>query len=217
MTKHVIATIILWGSIGSGWAQLQLTQLTINDSTIHTIPRYTWQAPLYKTFRIFNTHGLDLSVAVGGHIRNHGLIYDLGPDRYKHRIISIGPAFKIPIIIAKKISLTVGYGLNYPIHYKEKVLKDRMRKNKSVTVSEWLSKRTVRWHPHVMVKIGMIRGITVEAEVFPQNFFNTNYAEPDEMGGNQYPYQGWSARIVNVDIGFQWLDPNKKPTYYEDE
>ncbi len=215
--KYVIAVAFAFLMGTASFGQLQLSRMSIDDSAVHTVPRYSWNVPLVKEFTLMESPALHVGIGVGGFIRNQGVIYDLGADRYKHRVITAGPVVQVPLVIAQKVFLMVGYGLNYPIHYKEKIFRDRLRKNKEIVVSEWLSKRTTQWYHHFLVKVGMANGVSVTAEVFPQNFFNPDYAVTDG-GITTYPYKGYMAQLANISLDIHFKRPGKKEgADYEDE
>ncbi|GEM_PF-4751566 len=197
---------------------LQLARVTLNDTALHTVPRYSWLFPIEKSFSLWRLPSvLSVSLTAGLVVRNQGVIYDRGADRLKHRIISAGPRISLPIVIADKVMIGVGYAFNYTLHYKEKRFPDRLRKNKQVEQSEWFSERVPPFQHSLYAEIGMARGVRVFGEYFLGNLYNTQYQ--DDNG--QTPYAGLQVQMFNVGINFSFSQSafakKKTGVYYEED
>ncbi len=215
---HALVIGMLVGLANLSGQPLQLARVTLNDSALHAVPRYSWLLPITKRFSLFEIgHGIAVSLNGGLLIRNQGIIYDRGTDRLKHRIITAGPIATLPIVLGNKWLVEVGYSFNYSLHYKEKRFVNRLRKNKQKEVSEWFSSRTPPFLHGFYGAVGMARGIRLFAEYFPGNLYNTAFQDPQ----GQHPYAGLKAEMFNVGIDIHWapasLRHRDESSIYEEE
>ena len=199
MKKAHIATIVISFMCTSiSHAQLQFASVKINNQGQNNIPRISWSLPL----SVYKSRISESAVFVSGVVlRNEGVIYDYQGDRFKKRALSIGPSVSIVGKIGEGMIYSLGLGLDYNFHYKEKTFVDKERKQKEVTLREWGSNRVNKLNYSAKVGIGSSNGLYIYGEYFFREFLNRDFTETVE-GVQTKPYENLSINRFNIGIGF---------------
>lgn len=185
----------------NSYAQFQFASVKFNNQGQNNIPRISWSLP----FSVYKSKISENATFVSGLVlRNEGVIFDYQGDRFKKRAISIGPSVSIVGRIGEGMIYSIGLGLDYNFHYKEKTFVDKERKQKEVTLKEWGSNRVNKINYSAKVGIGSSKGIYVYGEYFFREFLNRDFTETVE-GVETKPYENLSINRFNIGIGFLLL------------
>lgn len=202
MKKVFIATIMISFICTSiSYAQFQFSSVKLNDQGLNNIPRISWAIP----YSFYSSEISSKTTFVSGMIlRNEGVIYDQGGNRYKKRALSIGPTVAIVGLIGEGMIYSIGLGLDYNFHYKEKTFVNKERKQKEVTLKEWGSNRVNKLNYSAKMSIGSSKGIFVYGEYFFREFLNRDFTESVDGEGEVKPYENLSITRFNIGIGYMF-------------
>lgn len=172
---------------------LQFAKFVNNGKTEKTIPRYSYY---------FNS-GIDINLKInktvypftGVYIKNIGMIDKYGDSlKFKRRMYSIGAPLGLKIKAGKEVQFKLGADFNLVFNYKEKMFVNGDKKSK---YNEFFSKRTPMFYPSFFAGFS-ISGISLSANYYPNNFFNTNY----EHTTNYFPFKNYEAKLFTISAGF---------------
>ena len=183
------------------YAQFQFASVKFNNQGQNNIPRISWSLPISVYKSKISKKATFISGMV---IRNEGVIYDLQGDRFKKRAIAIGPTIGIVGKIGEGMIYSLGLGLDYNLHYKEKTFVDKERKQKEVTLKEWGSNRVNKLNYSAKIGIGSSKGLYVYGEYFFREFLNRDFTETVN-GVETKPYENLSINRFKIGIGFMLL------------
>ena len=179
-------------------AQLQFGKIVQDGIQLNNVPRIGWQLPfltnLTSTNNTFALYG-------GVTIKNQGVIYDYDGDRYKKRGIGAGPEFGFVNILNDRLLVTLGFGLDYYFHYKEKIFVDGKRKNKQIQRREWGSDRINKVNYFARVGIGKVPGVYLYVDYYFEEFMNRNFTE-NINGIESKPFENFEVQPFNIGFGF---------------
>ena len=164
-----------------------------------TYLRFTFGVNIGVNFNYdFDEH---FGIYTGLGIKNIGFTDKISDSTVKRRVYTIGAplGFKFGNLSARTF-VFVGGGIDVPFNYREKGWVDRKNKTK---FSEWFSDRTPDVMPYIFAGFSMKPGLTLKAQLYTSNFFNTSFQEDAPAGTvARKPYQGYDARLVIVSLGF---------------
>jgi hypothetical protein len=163
-------------SIGTDLNISTTLQQKINDAFQLSTPRITglvnWHVHINYDFseRVGVFSGISFS--------NIGFIEKMkNPDStVKRRVYALGVplGFKFGKI-KYGTYYTIGGGVDFPFHYKEKGFINRSEKTK---YNEWFSERTPRIMPYVFVGAYFRPALSLKLQYYPWNFMNSSYISP---------------------------------------
>lgn len=137
-------------------------------------------------------------------LKNDGVIFDEDGDRFKFRVISIGPEIGfITNLGDSKIVLSGDYGFDFALHYKEKVFPNGERSDKIKRNREWFSQRPNRLNHYVRVGIGAEDGLFMFGQFYFREFLNTGFQETID-GVSSQPYDGLVIQRFHLGISFKF-------------
>lgn len=202
----LMVVALVMGSIASGFSQLQFSTVKVNGESLTTIPRYSWNIPFNFTIADMT----DSDAMIGAvNIKNEGIIYELGEDKYKHRGISIGPEIGFRTVIGKKVLLKASYSFDYFFHYKRKFFREGKRDLKDIQEREWFPNQINNWNHSVKVGIGAAKGFYLYAEYYFRDFLNPDYTEEVD-GVTVKPYEGFETQKFNIGFNIDMYSSKKK-------
>jgi hypothetical protein len=149
---------------------LQFANFTNNSKSVTTIPRYTFflNGGIHANYKISNT----VKVFTGIDFKNIGLIDKYGDSlKVKRRIYTIGAPMGLKFKIKRNLKFNIGADFNFVFNYKEKVFVNGDKKSK---FNEFFSNKTPLFYPSVFAGI-IIDKISLSANYYPTNFFNSDY------------------------------------------
>ena len=201
MRKYFFMTAILLSLLridNAGAQGIQFASVKISGQGINNVPRISWSVPLNLNVSKLSKKSM---LITGLTLRNEGVIYDYGGDRFKKRAIAIGPTISFFGKVGEGVIYSFGFGIDYNFHYKEKEFLNKERKNKEVTVREWGSNRVNKLNYSLKAGIGSAKGIYVFGEYFLREFLNRDYSEVTN-GVESKPYANLTVNRFNIGIGF---------------
>jgi hypothetical protein len=137
-------------------------------------------------------------IFTGVGIKNIGFIEKIGDSTVKRRIYTAGIPIGVKLgNLQKRHYGFIGGGFDFPINYREKGFVDRGNKTK---FNEFWSDRVEWYQPYLFAGAAFGSGMTLKAQYYPGNFFNTSY-ENTFNGAKQQPYKGWRAQIFYITLG----------------
>jgi hypothetical protein len=165
---------------------LQFANFTNNSKSVTTIPRYTFflNGGIHVNYKISNT----FRAFTGLDFKNIGLI-----DKYsdtlkvKRRMYAIGAPLGLKIKIKENLKFKIGADFNLVFNYKEKVFVNGDKKSK---FNEFFSDKTPQFYPSIFAGI-IIDKISLSANYYPINFFNSNYKYYSKM----------EAKLFTISVG----------------
>lgn len=196
-----VCLLVVFAGTQANAQGLQFGIIKDNGQTLRNIPRFSWSIPFYLKKRL----GPNIAFHSGLILKNQGVIYDQGGDRLKKRLITLGPEIGITGLIDGTLVYKFGFGLDYGIHYKEKVFPNGVRRDKVVTVSESWSNRVRQLNLSLSAGIGIVPGIMIYGEYFLFDFMNKDFTETIN-GTVVRPYQNLDITRFNIGITFLYID-----------
>lgn len=179
----------------------QFADVSRNGSSLSNIPRFSWMIPLsYEIAEIskgFHFNG-------GVLLKNDGVIFEENGDRFKYRVISIGPEIGFFANLGQsKLVLSGDYGFDFALHYKEKVFPNGERSDKEILTREWFSNRPNRLNHYVRIGIGTEDGLFMFGQFYLRDFLNTGFQETID-GVTTQPYEGLAIQRFHLGISFRF-------------
>ncbi len=176
---------------------LQFTKLINDGKTIATTPRYT----------LFFNGGVDVNYKIskpfkaytGLYFKNIGLIDKYGDSlKIKRRMYTIGAPLGLKINVKENLKFKIGADFNLVFNYKEKVFRNG---DKTAKFNEFFSNKTPLFYPSIFAGI-VVYKISISANYYPYNFFNTNYNLYNKM----------DAKLLTISAGIH-LDNQSNKKY----
>lgn len=179
----------------------QFADVSRDGSSLNNVPRISWMVPLvYEISEVSEA----LSFNGGILLKNDGVIFDENGDRFKFRIISLGPEIGFFTNLGdSKIVLSGDYGFNFALHYKEKVFPNGERSDKIKRNREWFSQRPKRLNHYLRVGIGEEDGLFIFGQFFLREFLNRGFQE-SVLGIPTRPYDGLVIQRFHLGISFKF-------------
>jgi hypothetical protein len=153
--------------------------------------------------------GEHFGMFTGLSIRNVGFIYDVPGQpgvRMKHRTYNLGIPVGIKLGNLNGKFLFVGYELEIPFNYKEKLFIDEEKEDKTVI---WFSDRVTTFNHSLMAGIQMPYGATLKFKYYLTNFFNKDFEASDGNGGTYKPYENSDYNVFYFSLSFGLLKNTK--------
>jgi hypothetical protein len=174
---------------------LQFTKLINDNKTITTTPRYT----------LFFNGGVDANYKISNHFKvftgicfkNIGLIdkYD-DTLKVKRRMYTMGAPLGLKIKVNENLKFKLGADFNLVFNYKEKVFRNG---DKTAKFNEFFSNKTPLFYPSIFAGITIYK-ISLTANYYPNNFFNTDYNFYNKM----------DAKLFTISAGIHLENQSKK-------
>ncbi len=176
--------------------KVQFAKISDFGQELNNIPRFSWSIPVRgKLFRLSNK-----LIGVGGLVlKNEGIIYKRGEDKYKHRTIAFSPEAGLSYLFINKCVVTISVGVDYNFHYKEMFFNNGVRQNKVIVESKWNSTKVNIINPYGRIMIGSKRGIGIFYEQYFSTYLNQNFKE-NVNGINTMPFKHLFVRRFNIGI-----------------
>lgn len=179
----------------------QFADVSRDGSSLSNIPRFSWMIPLsYEIAEVSEGFLFNGGVL----LKNDGVIFEENGDRFKYRVISIGPEIGFMTNLGKsKLVLSGDYGFDFALHYKEKVFPNGERSDKEVLTREWFSDRPNRLNHYVRVGVGTENGLYMFGQFYFREFLNTGFQETID-GAATRPYEGLVIQRFHLGISFKF-------------
>jgi len=209
MKKLLLLTFVLM--LLSTWSNAQVFQFSSvsrNDTAVNSALRYSWRVPyrfkitdLKKDNRMFGVVNL----------KNEGVIFDEGRDRKVMRGIFAGLETGFVFYI-KNFGISPSFGVDYQLHYKEKIFMDKNRSDKEVVDREWFSNKLTKFNYFARLGLGKKDGLMVFAEVYFLNFVNQDYST-EVNGSITHPFKGLEINRFNIGLSYIFDGESNKRTF----
>jgi hypothetical protein len=187
----------------SGELIFSFANQTINGNEEPSVIRFS------PVFNVQNWVNVDYSENFGAFsglsIRNVGFITDDPNDaniRYKFRTYNLGIPFGIKIGNLSNKFLFVGYELEIPFHYKEKMFVNEEKEEKN---DIWFSDRVNTFNHSLMAGFQLPYGATLKFKYYLTNFFNKDYTATNDAGQQFKPYENSDVNIFYFSLSFGLL------------
>ena len=193
------------------FGQIQFSKVTLDGATLKNTPRVSWRIPYYDEIERLNKQGTILLLG-GLALKNEGVIFTRGNDRFKYRTLALGADLSIRFVIKKRLMLSLAAGADYNFHFKEKVFLEGKRKNKDVVLQDWFSDRANRFNYFSRVTIGYKHRqlvYSIFAEYYFLNFLNTDFTDVVN-GASVQPYKGLQISRLNIGITIEAPQEKKR-------
>ncbi|MEM6379346.1 MAG: hypothetical protein AAF705_14145 [Bacteroidota bacterium] len=179
----------------------QFADVDRNGTSLSNIPRFSWMIPLsYEIAEISQSFGFNGGVL----LKNDGVIFDENGDRFKFRVISIGPEIGFFTNLGQsKLILSGDYGFDFALHYKEKVFPNGERSDKIRRNREWFSERPNRLNHYFRIGVGTENGLFMFGQFYLREFLNTGFQETID-GVTVQPYEGLVIQRFHLGISFRF-------------
>ncbi len=194
----------------SGELIFSFADITSNGSDQSSVLRFS------PVFNIQNWVNIDQSehfgLFTGLSVRNVGLIYDepsVPNVRIKARTYNLGIPLGVKIGNLSDKFIFLGYELEFPIHYKEKIFINDEKEDKATI---WFSDRVPALNHSLMAGIQLPYGATLKFKYYLTPFFKEGYQPSDDLG---VVYSAVDANVFYFSLNFGLL----KDTgfYYNDK
>lgn len=179
----------------------QFADVSRDGASLSNIPRFSWMIPLsYEIAEVSEGFLFNGGVL----LKNDGVIFEENGDRFKYRVISIGPEIGFMANLGKsKLVLSGDYGFDFALHYKEKVFPNGERSDKEILTREWFSDRPNRLNHYVRVGVGTENGLYMFGQFYFREFLNTGFQETIN-GVTTQPYEGLVIQRFHLGISFKF-------------
>ena len=105
------------------------------------------------------------------------------------------------IFYLNKLAIAPAIGIDYQLHYKEKLFTDQKRSNKSIEDRQWFSDKLNPYNVYARLGLGKKDGLMLFAEVYFMNFVNPNYTETVN-GVKTKPLDGYQVNRFNLGLSY---------------
>lgn len=192
----------------------QFADVSRDGASLNNVPRISWMIPLmYEITEVSETFSFNGGIL----LKNDGVIFDEDGDRFKFRVISIGPEIGfITNLGDSTIVLSGDYGFDFALHYKEKVFPNGERSDKIKRNREWFSERPNRLNHYVRVGIGAEDGLFMFGQFYFREFLNTGFQETID-GVSSRPYDGLVIQRFHLGISFKFSKETSFKFGWDDE
>lgn len=187
----------------SGEIIFSFANQTLNGNEEPSVMRFS------PVFNFQNWVNVDYSENFGAFsglsIRNVGFITDDPDDaniRYKFRTYNLGIPIGIKVGNLSNKFLFVGYELEIPFHYKEKIFINEDKEEKN---SIWFSNRVNTINHSLMAGFQLPYGATLKFKYYLTNFFNKDYTATDDTGNQYKPYANSDVNVFYFSLSFGLL------------
>lgn len=131
-------------------------------------------------------------------LKNIGLIRKTDSARFKDRVYALGVPLGLKFgQLSEHKFFIVGAEADLAVNFKEKKFQEGQSKTK---FNEWFSRRTPLGMPSVFVGMEQ-HHFDIKFQYYLTNFFRPQFSEM-QSGGTQQPYQGLSANVCYLTVGF---------------
>jgi hypothetical protein len=180
---------------------LQFADVSRDGTSLTNIPRFSWMIPLsYEIVEVSKNSYINGGIL----LKNDGVIFEENGDRFKYRVISIGPELGFLTNLGdSRVVLSGDYGFDFALHYKEKVFPDGERQDKIKRNREWFSERPNRLNHYFRVGLGMENGLFMYGQFYLREFLNTDFQESID-GVTTRPYDGLVIQRFHIGITFRF-------------
>lgn len=138
-------------------------------------------------------------------VRNVGVIYDdpSQPNtRIKARTYNVGIPLGLKLGNLQKRFFFVGYELELPVNYKEKIFVNEEKEEKR---NIWFSNRVPTINHSLMAGIQLPYGSTLKFKYYLTNFYNKDYSGNDSQGNSIKPYENLDINVFYISLSFGLL------------
>ncbi|MBL7854054.1 MAG: hypothetical protein JNL17_06640 [Cyclobacteriaceae bacterium] len=138
-------------------------------------------------------------------VRNVGVIFDVPGQpntRVKARTYNVGIPFGLKLGNLQKRFFFVGYELELPVNYKEKIFINEEKEEKT---NIWFSNRVPTINHSLMAGIQLPYGSTLKFKYYLTNFYNKDYSENDGQGNSFKPYENLDINVFYISLSFGLL------------
>lgn len=179
----------------------QFADVTRDGASLSNIPRFSWMIPLsYEIAQASEGFMINGGVL----LKNDGVIFEENGDRFKYRVISVGPEIGFFTKLGEsKLVLSGDYGFDFALHYKEKVFPNGERGDKEILTREWFSNRPNRLNHYVRIGVGTDNGFYMFGQFYFRDFLNNGFQETVN-GLITQPYEDLVIRRFHLGVSFKF-------------
>jgi hypothetical protein len=180
----------------------QFADVSRDGASLSNIPRFSWMIPLsYEINQVSESFLINGGVL----LKNDGVIFEENGDRFKYRVISIGPEIGFFVNLGESsLVLSGDYGFDFALHYKEKVFPNGERSDKRILTREWFSDRPNRLNHYVRVGVGTENGLYMFGQFYFRDFLNNDFQETID-GVAVQPYKDLVIQRFHLGISFKFV------------
>jgi len=143
----------------------------------------------------------------GFNVRNVGFVYEVPETdlRYKYRVYTAGLPLGFKVGDMRGTQFFAGYGLEVPLHYKEKRFLNEKRQDR---FGVWFSGRAAGLFHSVAAGVQLGRGPVLTVRYYLNNFHDRDFTET-LGGGAVRPYGDLQANILAFSLTFGLFDGSR--------